>query len=172
MPMKVDRFGRRLLLLTSGLIVSCSLAAMGSFFYLKKEWGAAVATEKLGWLPLVSLVVFFIAYSGGFANVPFILMGEMFPSRYRSTLGSISSSFNLVCTFAVVRGFPDMQVTLGQYGAFWLFMSCTLVGVVFIYFLLPETKGKTLEEIDRMFLNEPPPRDNVNIRLINLKQQA
>lgn len=110
-----------------------------------------MATEKIGWLPLVSLIVFFMAYSSGYANVPFVLMGELFPARYRSVLGPVSSSFNLLCTFTVVRSFPDMQLALGQHGVFWFFMCCTLVGILFIYFLLPETKGKTLEDIEKLF---------------------
>ncbi len=110
-----------------------------------------MATERLGWLPLLSLVVFFISYSGGYANVPFILMGELFPARYRSILGPLSSSFNLCCTFIVVRSFPVMQVTMTKYGAFWFFMCCTLAGIAFVYFLLPETKGKTLEDIEKIF---------------------
>jgi facilitated trehalose transporter len=124
---------------------------MGSFFYMQAQWGPAMATEKLGWLPLLSLIVFFIAYSGGYANVPFILMGELFPSRYRSILGPLSSSFNLCCTFTVVRSFPVMQISMEKYGAFWFFMCCTLLGIIFVYFLLPETKGKTLEDIEKLF---------------------
>jgi hypothetical protein len=41
-----------------------------------------------------------------------------------------------------------------KYGAFWFFMCCTLVGIVFVYFLLPETKGKTLEDIEKLFSNK------------------
>ena len=89
----VDRFGRRILLLTSGLFVSVSLTALGTFFYFQVEWGEEEASASLGWLPLVSLIVFFAAYSGGMANVPFIVMGEMFPSRYRTLLGNFSFSF-------------------------------------------------------------------------------
>ena len=121
---------------------------------MQAQWGPALATEKLGWLPLLSLVVFFIAYSGGYSNVPFILMGELFPSRYRSILGPLSSSFNLCCTFIVVRSFPVMQISMEKYGAFWFFMCCTLLGIVFVYFLLPETKGKTLEDIEKLFSNK------------------
>lgn len=152
--MQVDRFGRKVLLFASGLVVSVSMAAMGAFFYMQKQWGPAEATAKLGWLPLVSLMVFFAAYSSGYANVPFIIMGEMLPSRFRSILGPASSSFNLLCTFAVVRGYPSMRDAMGAYGTFWFFMCCTLVSLVFIFFLLPETKGKTLDEIERMFSNK------------------
>lgn len=140
-----------MLILSSAAIVTCSLAAMGTFFYLQKEWGAALASESLGWLPLTSLIVFFISFSCGYATVPFILMGELFPSRYRSTLSAISSSFNGFCAYTVVRCFPDMQIAMGKHGAFWFFMVCTLVGILFIYFFLPETKGKTLEDIEQIF---------------------
>jgi len=150
----VDRFGRKVLLLGSGCLVTISLAALGSFFYLQKEWGEKEATESLGWLPLVSIMVFFIAYSGGFANVPFIIMGEIFPGRVRTILGPAVSSFNLLCTFTVVRSFPAMTAGIGKYGAFWLFMCCTVAGMIFIFFLLPETKGRPLEEIERIFKGE------------------
>jgi hypothetical protein len=44
-----------------------------------------------------------------------------------------------------------MQISMEKYGAFWFFMCCTLLGIVFVYFLLPETKGKTLEDIEKLF---------------------
>lgn len=131
--------------------MSISMAAMGTFFYLQRMWGEDEATAKLGWLPLVSLMLFFVAYSSGFANVPFIIMGEMFPLRYRYILGPTTSSFNLLCTFAVVRGFPSLQDLIGSDATFWMFMGFTVVSLFFIFFLLPETKGKTLEEIERLF---------------------
>ena len=128
---------------------------MGTFFNLQKQWGAEQATETLGWLPLVSLIVFFIAYSSGLANVPFIILGELFPANYRSVLGPISSSFNLICTFSVVRFYPSMKKGLGDDWTFFLFMIATLVGIAFIFLLVPETKGKTLEEIESIFSKKP-----------------
>jgi hypothetical protein len=44
-----------------------------------------------------------------------------------------------------------MQISMEKYGAFWFFMCCTVVGIVFVYILLPETKGKTLEDIEKLF---------------------
>ena len=140
-----------MLLFVSGSFVSLSLASMGTFFYMQKQWGDAKATAELGWLPLLSLIVFFIAFSGGFSNVPLILMGELFPARFRNLLGSVSSSFNLLCTFIVVRSFPDMQTNMTKHGTFWFFMCCTLCSIVFTFFLLPETKGRTLEDIEKLF---------------------
>ena len=161
----MDRCGRRILLLCSASVVSLSLASMGTFFYVQHRWGGTDANSAINWIPLLSLIVFFIAYSGGFANVPFIIMGELFPSRYRALLGPITSSFNLLCAFVVVRTFPDMQMTMGQHGAFWFFMSCTLASMFFVYFLLPETKGQTLEEIERLFDASIPQSESSAMKL-------
>lgn len=81
-------------------------------------------------------------------------MGELFPSRFRSILGPLSSSFNLMCTFTVVRSFPNMQTTMTKYGVFWFFMCCTMASLIFVFFFLPETKGKTLEEIEKLFTSK------------------
>lgn len=149
----VDRAGRRLLLLVSGVVMAISLAALGAFFYMLEVYGNDVQLT-LGWLPLASLLLFIIAYSSGFANVPFLIMGELFPAKFRSILGSLASCFNLLCTFTIIRSFGDMNKTMGEYGTFWFYMSWCVVGVFFVYFFLPETKGKSFEEIERMFANK------------------
>ena len=168
----VDLFGRRILLVASALFVTLSMAAMGTFFHLQADWGPEEASDLLGWLPLVSLIVFFAAYSCGMSNVPFIIMGELFPSRYRAVLGPLTSSFNLLCAFAVVRCFPLMFDSMGKDGTFWFFGACTAASIVFVLLFLPETKGpsnsfssssfyfnffsfsigKSLDEIERLFV--------------------
>lgn len=140
-----------MLYIVSAITTSIPLTAMGTFFYFQHQWGDQEATDYFGWLPLVSLMVFFITYSGGISNVPFIIMGEMFPLRYRTLLGGISSSFHLFCTFVMVRFFPDMLRAMGKGGTFYFFSGCTLLSAIFVYFLLPETKGKTLEELEQLF---------------------
>ena len=137
--------------MASSALTSVSLAAMGTFFYFQRLWGEETATANLGWLPLLSLIVFFVAFSCGLSNVPFIIMGEMFPSEFRVLLGTISSSFNMLCTFVVVHCFPDLLLSLGKDGTFYLFTAFTLFSIIFVYFFLPETKGKTLEEMEKLF---------------------
>ena len=78
-------------------------------------------------------------------------MGELFPTEYRHRMGTISASFNLCCTFLVVRTFPEMADAMGLAGVYGLYAACCLTAVVFVGFFLPETKGKTLEEIGRLF---------------------
>ena len=175
---QVDRCGRRVLFLSSAITTSVPLAAMGTFFYFQRQWGDAEASKSLGWLPLVSLIVFFVTYSGGMSNVPFIIMGEMFPSRFRPLLGAISSSFNLFCLFLTVYFFPDMLKGRGKDGTFYFYTGCTLASVVFVYFLLPETKGKTLEEMELLFESKNDVRNELtlqsvsNSRIINVSNES
>ena len=78
----VDRAGRRMLLLISGVFMAIALAALGAFFFMLEKYGKDVQVS-LGWLPLASLLLFIIAYSSGYANVPFLIMGELFPAKFR-----------------------------------------------------------------------------------------
>jgi facilitated trehalose transporter len=115
---------------------------------------------ELGWLPLLCLMSFIISYSIGFGAVPQLVMGELFPSEYRHRLGTISASFSLGCTFLVVRTFPMMATTMGLANVYGLYAACCLTAVVFVGFFLPETKGKTLEEISKFF-GQPIPKSVV-----------
>ncbi|XP_046457784.1 facilitated trehalose transporter Tret1-like isoform X2 [Daphnia pulex] len=170
----VDRCGRRMLFLGSAITSSVPLATMGTFFYFERQWGDKEATRYFGWLPLASLIVFFVTYSGGMSNVPFIIMGEMFPARHRTSLGAISSSFNLFCTFAMVQLFPDMSQAFGKDGTFYFFTGCTLLSAAFVYFLLPETTGKTLEEMEQLFRSDKSPgcRSNNHSNYVDVIMQV
>ena len=77
----VDKAGRRILLLISGIAMALPLAAVGAFFYLfsDPETSNQELRSHLEWLPLVSLIIYMIGYSIGFASVPFLLLGEMLP---------------------------------------------------------------------------------------------
>ena len=62
-----------------------------------------MGNQGLEWLPVVGLVFFMVGYSVGFATVPFVLLGEMLPAKFRSTLGSAATAWNLANTFLVIK---------------------------------------------------------------------
>ena len=149
----VDRAGRRVLLLLSGIVMSIPMACIGAFFYLfndpetaNHEW-----REKLEWVPLVCLIIYMIGYSIGFACVPFLLLGEMLPGRMRNLLGATVSSFNLLMTFSVLKLFPYIYMSIGFHGLFWIYAVVALLGSTFGFIFIPETKGKSLKEIESHF---------------------
>lgn len=150
-------------MLSAGFM-SLSLGGLASYLYVKhaRTWDevfehdepvvpGTTGLEHLGWIPLMCLMAFIVAYSLGFGAVPHLLMGELFPLEYRHRLSTISASFNLCCAFAVVRTFTPMNAALGVAGVYGLYAACCLAAVLFVALFLPETKGKTLEEISHMF---------------------
>lgn len=159
--------------MVSGTFMAISLTGLGVFVYLKEIWeellivdestvAQTTALQELGWIPLACLMSFIIAYSIGFGAVPHLIMGELFPVEHRSRLGTISSSFNLCCTFLVVRTFPDMTEAVGLAGVYGIYAGCSLIAVFFVGFFLPETKGRTLEEIGQLF-GLPAPKQTILI---------
>ena len=86
----MDKAGRRILLIVSGTIMALSLTTLGLYFYIIYEIDPSIE-ESLSWLPLATLTIFMIGYSVGFATLPFLLMGELLPSKFRNSLGGIGN---------------------------------------------------------------------------------
>ncbi|XP_012255543.1 facilitated trehalose transporter Tret1-2 homolog isoform X2 [Athalia rosae] len=144
-PIFVDRLGRKILLIISGIGQAATLIALGLFFYLKDVSKSDVS--NLGWLPVTSLVIFIAAYSIGWGPLPWAVMGELFASDVKSRASSITVVFCWVLAFCITKFFTNIESALGTYTAFWIFAGFCIASVVFTIFLLPETKGKSLKEI-------------------------
>jgi facilitated trehalose transporter len=143
----VDRAGRRPLLIASGALMCVALAALGTHFHLQ-EYGMG---HGLGLLPLISLMVFMVGFSIGYCSIPFLLMGELIPEKQRSFLSSVAGSLNLGIMFIVIKTYHDLKNSVGEDGTFWLYSAVCFCSCIFVYFLVPETKGKSLIEIEEFF---------------------
>jgi facilitated trehalose transporter len=146
----VDRYGRRILLLLSEALMVLGLAALGAFFNVK-EHKPEVADGQLGWLPLVALVVFMIGYSGGLGPITYTVVPEILPQRVRGLVSSVATSARWGMAFLVTRFFYNLQSAIGDDGGYWFFAGICALGFFYIFFFIPETKGKTLEEIQLIF---------------------
>ena len=143
----VDRAGRKPLLIASGAVMCVALSALGTHFYLQR-YGME---KNLGLLPLISLIVFMFGFSIGYCSIPFLLMGELIPEKQRSFLSSIAGSLNLGIMFIVIKTYHDLVNAVGEDGTFWFYSGICLFSCFFVYFLVPETKGKSLIEIEEFF---------------------
>ncbi|XP_065578079.1 facilitated trehalose transporter Tret1-2 homolog isoform X2 [Artemia franciscana] len=146
----IDKAGRKILLLLSSAGMAVSLSILGTYFYMQAHCSPELM-DSLSWLPLASLVAFFMFYGLGYNGIPFIILGELFPLRYRGICGSLSGGVNRLFAFIVVITFPLMQDSFGTYGCFWSYSACCFLSVFCVFFLLPETKGKSLEDIEKLF---------------------
>lgn len=132
--------------------MSISLFALGTFFYLKENSSVDPAVvESLGWLPLVSLIVFIAAFAIGAGPIAWLMSNELLPAKIKGPGMSIVSFVTWGLAFVVTKTFVNIQAALTSAGAFWMFGSFCVLGTLFSLFILPETKGKSPEDIQALF---------------------
>lgn len=144
----IDKLGRKLLLYISAGAMIVNLVVLGCYFALKDS---NVDVAAFGFVPLLSLVIYVFGFSFGFGPIPWLMMGEILPAKVRGMCASIATAFNWLCAFIVTKTFVNIIDLIGASFAFWIYGIITVVSVVFIFFFVPETKGKTLEEIEKEF---------------------
>lgn len=149
----VDKLGRRALLLVSEVFMFVSLAVLGAYFHLKDN---GTDVSHISWLPLLAVSVFIIVFSLGFGPIPWLMMGEIFAPQIKGIGASSAGLMNWMLAFAVTNYFSTLRDYLNTDGAFWLFSGFCAVGLIFVIFVIPETKGKSLEEI-QIELGAPMP---------------
>ncbi|XP_076051174.1 facilitated trehalose transporter Tret1-2 homolog [Oratosquilla oratoria] len=105
-------------------------------------------SQDLSWLPLLSFMVYVVAFSLGWGPIPWLFMGEALPARIRGPAASFVTALNWSATFVVTKTFPGMVEHLGPHGVFFLYTGVMVLSLAFTVALVPETKGRTLEEIE------------------------
>jgi len=144
---KIDSFGRKPLLLWGVAGVAASLIVIGFFFYF----------NLLNSFVLLGLFLFFIAcFAFSFGPVCWVIISEIFPTKIRGRAMSIATMSLWITNAVIGQLFPYMLETIKAYGTFWLFAATSIMAFVFIYKVIPETKNKSLEEIENFWLS----RDN------------
>lgn len=141
----VDRFGRVALLKASLTMTFTGLVGIGSSFIMK-DLNVAFH-ENFTWLPLPSLCIFVFGFSVGLATVPFILIGEVFSDEAKKLIAPLGQTMNNLMSFAIGILFPIFVVGIGSGMTFLMFAGFVLFGLVFTVVVIPETKGKSLSEI-------------------------
>lgn len=141
-------FGRRILMFVSSLGVAVSLTALGLYFYLQDtvKLSPDVLTE-LSFLPLIGLFGFNLFYSVGIGMLPYVMQAELFPINVKTAASSLATIMACVMNFAITKCYHGIRAGLGHSAVFWSFASIGYLGIFFIYFFVPETKDKTLEEV-------------------------
>lgn len=148
----VDRLGRKLLLLISIVSMIICLVLLGVFFFLQADAGSNV--DSLGWLPLTSLSIYIITFSLGFGPIPWLMLGEVYSNELKPLFSPITGSFNWFLAFLITYFFESLSNAIGIGETFWLFAGLSVFGVLFCFFRIQETKGKSLQEIQRMLAGE------------------
>jgi MFS transporter, SP family, arabinose:H+ symporter len=140
----VDKLGRKFLMLLGAGGLAGIYAVMGTLYYFHFQ----------GW-PLLVLVILAIAcYSMSLAPVTWVVLSEIFPNKIRGAAMSVATIGLWAACFILTYTFPLLNNAFGASGTFWLYGIICISGFVFIFKKLPETKGKSLEEIEQQLLNK------------------
>ncbi|XP_073430579.1 solute carrier family 2, facilitated glucose transporter member 9 isoform X2 [Dendrobates tinctorius] len=142
--MTVEKLGRRVLLIGG-------FGLMTTFFGILTI--SLTFQDRASWVPYISIFCILgviASFCIGPGGIPFVLVAEIFQQSQRPAAFMIAGSVNWICNFAVGLLFPLIQDGLGNY-CFLVFATICLAGALYLYFVLPETKNKTFNEIDQAF---------------------
>ena len=128
------RFGRRPLSVTSSLGAAATLLGLGA--------------ASPGWAPVVLLLLYICFISIGLVPLPWVMVGEVFPAALRGFGSGVTSAYCFLMFFAVVKTGPDLIASIGIHGTFYTYGAVALGGAVFVYVFLPETRNRTLQDIE------------------------
>lgn len=142
----MEKAGRRFFMITSLIGMCVCLTTLGAFFHVKHYVEVPTA---FGILAVVDLCLFSVCFCVGAGSVPPVILGEVFTPHVKGVAGGIIYEYRWCMVFLWSFVFP-IHALFGIQYAFYVFASITAVGSVVVYFLLPETRGKTLEEILEM----------------------
>ncbi|WP_424353932.1 sugar porter family MFS transporter [Methanobacterium sp. MBAC-LM] len=138
----IDRVGRRPLLLIGLIGMIISLAILGIAFVLPG------LSTSLGLLAVISLMLYVGSFAIGLGPVFWLMISEIYPLRIRGRAMSTATIVNWGTNLVVAITFLSLIQLIGTPGTFWLYGIIGIITWVFVYFLVPETKGKSLEEIE------------------------
>jgi len=134
----VDKKGRKSLLLWGGAGMSLSLMIVGASFYF--EWG--------GYVLLIFILTYVASFAASYGPVTWVVISEIFPIKMRGLAMSVATLMLWISVYFVTQFFPYLLEQLGAASTFWLFAGMSILAFLFVYTRVPETKGKSLEEIE------------------------
>lgn len=142
--MLVDYLGRRMMMVTSVLGTIVTSFIVGLYFYMFRDMPDVV---DYSWLPITSLIMFISFYCFGLGTILYCMIGEVFPQNLKKVGGFVYTQLSAVLIFGMHKLFQIVSDHLGSDVSFWS-ITVFLVGFFpFVYFWVPETKGKPLDVI-------------------------
>ena len=150
----IDHLGRRPLLIAGLVGMGLSLAAVG-FAFRQSEGTGAGGHASLGVVTLAALVVFIVSFAFSLGPVTWTVINEIYPGDIRGRAVAVATAVNWGAAFLVSEFFLSIVNAIGQAYTFWLFGAFCALGLVWVTVAVPETRGRTLEEIERSWSSAP-----------------
>ena len=151
-----DIFGRKLLLMIGSVTMCLGMMGLSTYDFLKNEPycdppGDSKCKNNLEPLAIASMVVYMGGFSIGWGALPWLMTSEMIPTRVKGPGVGIVTCISWIFTVIVLSAFGSYEEAVKPWGTFLTFAVFSIISLFFIAIFLPETKGKSLEEIERHF---------------------
>jgi hypothetical protein len=137
----LDKLGRKFFLTGGTITLTAALVGLGIFFE------SAAVRHAVPWLALACLLVYIMGFAVGLGPVFWLMISEIFPLQMRGPAMAVCTMFNWGLNFAISYTFLTLTSSITKQGTFWLYAFFGVCAVVFFVFVVPETKGRSLEEI-------------------------
>jgi MFS family permease len=147
----VDRIGRRLPLLIGATLQATSMLYLALYLrFAHPSADGQGGTPAGGIVGVIFIYIYAFGWSFGHSVACYVVAAEIFPTRIRSFCMSICFFINWIVDYGITRATPNMLSTMG-WGTFLLYAALTYIGVAFVFFCMPETKGRSIESMDDLF---------------------
>ncbi|XP_059468813.1 facilitated trehalose transporter Tret1-like isoform X2 [Neocloeon triangulifer] len=155
----IDRLGRRLLMSASQAAMAACTLFLGVYLYFREV--DELSVSGLGWLPILLICIYFVAFSLGAGPIPWLMLGELFPAEIKGSASALSACINWLIAFLVTRFYGDLVSWLNGSSTFWIFTILLLAGLAFVHFFVPETRGKSLDDIQDILASKNSAHNNL-----------
>jgi sugar porter (SP) family MFS transporter len=139
--MLLDKLGRRFFLVFGTSVLTVALVGLGIFFH------SPSIQSNVGWLALVCLLVYIMGFAIGLGPVFWLMISEIFPLQMRGPAMAVCTMFNWGFNFLIAYTFLSLTDLITKAGTFWLYAGFGICALVFFVTLVPETKDRSLEQI-------------------------
>lgn len=140
----IDKFGRRILMIISSLAVTISLICLGTQYQLLD---AGYDSANLQVLSIFSVLLFQISLYIGIISIPNTVLGEIFPPQVKCVAGCFASIVGAIASFISTSTYQPLINLITEKYLFYLYALILITAVPYTYFYMPETKGKSLQQI-------------------------
>ncbi|XP_029172295.1 facilitated trehalose transporter Tret1-like isoform X2 [Nylanderia fulva] len=139
----IKRAGRKLLLFISVSVMATCMFTLSGYFHFQNSHDLS----SVSWIPLLSFAVFIVIFSIGIGPIPCLMVGELFTKDVKNAASAATAICNWTLVFLVTKCFQDMVDLMGMSSSFATFGMISLIGTVFVSTMVPETKDRSVEEI-------------------------
>lgn len=160
-----DKFGRKILLTISSFLTGIVLVVLAVFLHLKH---LGYNVDSISWIPIVCVLAYALVFKVGLGLLPIVLTAELFSANVKAIGMCLADAFYMTWAMLSVYVFFWASRSFGMFFPFYIFAACAFLTTIYCMFGVPETKGKTLDEIQLMLKGITPPK---SVEMVELKEK-